>query len=86
MNDNDEISGIVPQGTLSQWTLLAIVSVVVVFAFLILVGDEDPRQPLNITEFLLVKAAALSVLYVCYLVIRWGDHKGLFPNFKEDKL
>lgn len=84
MNDNDEIKGIVPQGTFSQWTLLAIVSVVVVLAFLVLVGDEDPTQPLNITEFLLVKGTALSVLYVCYRVVRWGDNKGLFPDFKED--
>lgn len=80
----DELKGFFACGTFKQWAILSAVCFVGLFAFMMLAGDENPEQPLSLTYFIIIKVAALTVLIICYRVLRWCNRKGLLPDIKEE--
>ncbi|MCF0187914.1 MAG: hypothetical protein HUK04_00245 [Bacteroidaceae bacterium] len=72
------------KNTPKQWaTMTALVSVGFL-AFMVVAGDENPENPMNIGAFCLIKGAAMAVIYGCYRVGKILDRKGLLPEVSED--
>ena len=64
----------------AQWALFSVLCITGIIAFTILAGDEDPMNPMPFGRWLLIKAFATVVIFVCV----WGGKrlykKGYLPE------
>ena len=64
----------------AQWALFSALCITGIIAFTILVGDEDPMNPMPFGRWVLIKAFAMVVIFVCV----WGGKrlykKGYLPE------
>ncbi len=66
-----------------RWTLYILLGAWGFFSFCVLAGDEDPNNPMSMTQFFMTKAVALASLYLCCRVGKLFDDNGLLPEFKD---
>lgn len=66
-----------------QWAVLSALCIIGCIAFMVLVGDENPMNPMPLSRWLLLKAAAGVVLYVCYKVARLCHRHGYLPEYLD---
>lgn len=66
-----------------KWALLLALTTWGGFSFLVLIGEEDPQNPLNVVQFMFMKFGALASLTVTV----WGGerlHKaGCLPDLSK---
>ena len=66
-----------------KWALLLALTTWGCFSFLVLIGEEDPQNPLNVVQFMFMKFGALASLTVTV----WGGerlHKaGCLPDLSK---
>ena len=67
--------------TFVQWLMFLSLTTIGLFSFLVMAGDENPQQPLTISEWLLVKFSAAIVFISVYLACRFCYNNGLFPEY-----
>nr|DAD63615.1 MAG TPA: hypothetical protein [Caudoviricetes sp.] len=63
-----------------QWCALSSLCIVGFFAFILFIGDEDPRNPISLTEWMIIKFLAFVVLALCILAGRWLYNLGYLPR------
>lgn len=71
---------------LARWALLATLVGVGMVAFLMLVGEETPDNPMTLGEFFVLKFGALATLYG---LVQLGKHlckHGLLPQSFIDEI
>lgn len=71
---------------LARWALLATLVGVGMVAFLMLVGEETPDNPMTLGEFFVLKFGALATLYG---LVQLGKHlckHGLLPQSFIDEM
>lgn len=66
-----------------QWTALSTVCIVGLFAFMLLAGDENPRTPIPLGEWLVIKFSALMVIALCVWVGKWLHRTGYLPEYLD---
>ena len=69
--------------TCVQWAAFIALSLVGCVAFMVLAGDEDPANPIPFSRWLLLKAGAGVVLYLCYRVARRLHRLGFLPAYLD---
>lgn len=52
-------------------------------AFIALIADENPYQPISLTRFFLIKAAAVLSLILCFIMGKWLKKNGYVPDVEE---
>ncbi|WP_346701235.1 hypothetical protein [uncultured Alistipes sp.] len=65
---------------LARWAVLATLVGVGMFAFLLLIGEETPDNPMTLGQFFILKFGALATLYG---LVQLGKHlckHGLLPQ------
>lgn len=66
-----------------KWALLLALTTWGSFSFIVLIGEEDPQNPLNLVQFMFMKIGALASL----TVTGWGGarlHKaGCLPDLSK---
>lgn len=70
----------------ARWSLLAMLIGAGMFAFLILVGEETPDNPMNIGEFFVLKFGALVTIYGVVLLCKHLCKRGLLPQSFIDEI
>lgn len=68
---------------IAQWSIFSTLFLVGFVAFLILCGEDTPGQPMSDTVFFGSKLAAGAVLYLCVLVGKYFDRRGLLPEMED---
>lgn len=63
-----------------QWTALSTICLVGFFAFMLLAGDEDPMNPIPLSEWLVIKISSFVVLTLCILIGKWLHRTGCLPE------
>ena len=54
-----------------KWALLLALATWGCFSFIVLIGEEDPQNPLNLVQFMFMKIGALASLTVTI----WGGER-----------
>lgn len=62
-----------------RWLAFVALNVWAAAAFLLLIGEDDPQNPLSLTAFFAYKALALAALYAAYKVSSVMWRKRFFP-------
>lgn len=63
-----------------QWTAICFLGIWGLFSFIVLAGEEDPRDPMPLGEFFLIKAAAMASLLLCCYVGKRLHRAGYLPE------
>ncbi len=66
-----------------QWSLLTVLTLWGMLAFLVLAGEDNPEAPISLTEFFLWKLAALINFGAAVLVGKWCDKHGWLPDLEK---
>lgn len=66
-----------------QWVYLSAICLIAFGAFIMLVGEENPYEPIPLDEWLLIKATAIAVLILIVLIGRWLYRLGFLPKYLE---
>lgn len=53
------------------------------FAFIFLAGDDDPMNPLPLSEWFAIKLCAAAVIGLCVLLGKYLSRKGLLPEIDD---
>ncbi len=69
--------------SIGQWSLLTVLTLWGMLAFLILAGEDNPEAPISLTEFFLWKLAALINLGAVVFVGKWCNKKGWLPDLEK---
>lgn len=70
----------------TQWIALSAICIISFLAFVVLVGDENPYNPMPLGEWLLLKALACIVAVLCVWVAKILHRRGYMPEYlDEDK-
>lgn len=51
-----------------QWAAICLLGIWGFLSFIVLAGEEDPRDPMPLGEFFLIKAGAMASLLICFYV------------------
>jgi hypothetical protein len=68
---------------IAQWAALIALSVIGSIAFLVIIAEANPDEPLPLIKFLLLKAAAGVALYGCYKVGTALHRNGYLPEYLD---
>lgn len=74
------------QKKLIQYACFYTLATLGLIAFMVVAGDDDPYNPMPLSEWFLIKGAAAAA---CWLIWRIGkvlDQHGYMPEFKDDDL
>lgn len=66
-----------------QWTALSTVCIVGLFAFMLLAGEENPRCPIPLGEWMIIKLSALVVIALCVCIGKLLYRFGCLPKFLD---
>lgn len=66
-----------------QWTALSTVCMVGFIAFMLLAGEENPRCPIPLGEWVAIKLAALVVIALCVCIGKLLYRLGYLPKFLD---
>jgi hypothetical protein len=67
----------------AKWACFSILLCVGGFAFMVLLGDENPTSPMPFSRWMLLKATAGVILYLCVRVGRWLHMAGRLPGYLD---
>lgn len=67
-----------------SWMLLSAIGGIGMIAFMVLAGDEDPMNPLQLSELFLIKGLAAASIAALYFIARYCDRKGWLPEISEE--
>ncbi len=70
-----------------QYSLLSVLFGIGFIAFMIVAGDDDPYNPLPLSEWFAIKLGAAVVIAVCVCIGKYLNKKGLFSeiDFEDDE-
>ena len=63
-----------------SWLLVSAIGIIGMIAFMVLAGDEDPMNPLQLSEWFLIKGLAAASIAALYFIARYCDRKGWLPK------
>ena len=63
-----------------KWAALWILGIWGFLSFIVLAGEEDPRDPMPFGEFFLIKAVAMASLLICLYVGKRLHRAGYLPE------
>lgn len=66
-----------------KWALLIALATWFTFSFIVLIGDEDPKNPLTIIQFFFMKAGALASTSVTGYCFARLYAKGVLPDLSK---
>lgn len=66
--------------TFFKYALLVAIFGMGTIAFIVLIGEESPDNPLTICEFIFMKAGAMGILYFLYRAGKYLFEKGMLPE------
>lgn len=66
--------------TIFKYALLVAIFGIGTIAFIVLIGEESPDNPLTFGEFFFMKAGAMGILYFLYRAGKYLYEKGLLPD------
>lgn len=71
-----------------QWVAMWFLSIWGFISFIVIVGEEDPNNPLSLSEFFLIKAVAMASLLICLYVGKVLHKAGYLPEEldKDDEI
>ena len=67
-----------------RWSLMAFLAAWGMLSLLVLAGEESPVEPVTLTRFVAVKAAAALSLLLCCATAGTCDRRGLLPRNGAD--
>lgn len=67
-----------------SWMLLSAIGGIGMIAFMVLAGDEDPMNPLQLSELFFIKGLAAASIAALYFIARYCDRKGWLPEISEE--
>ena len=67
-----------------RWLLFTAICGIGMIAFMVLAGDEDPMNPLQLSEWFLIKGLAAASIAALYFIARYCDRKGWLPEISEE--
>ncbi len=67
-----------------KWALLFALSIWGCISAMMLAGDENPLEPMPLSQFILIKLCAAVSLYLCYLTGKWLYKSGYLPDINID--
>lgn len=67
-----------------SWLLVSAIGGIGMIAFMVLAGDEDPMNPLQLSEWFLIKGLAAASIASLYFIARYCDRKGWLPEISEE--
>lgn len=68
------------RGKAVQWTAVWFLGIWGFLSFIVLAGEEDPRDPMTLGEFFLIKVAAMASLLLCCYVGKRLHKAGYLPE------
>lgn len=69
--------------SVGQWSLLTILTLWGVLAFMVLAGEDSPEAPMSLAEFFAWKAAALVNFGAAVFIGKCCDKKGWLPDLEN---
>ena len=54
-----------PTVQITQWGLLSVLTIIGGLCFFLVIGDENPEQPMTLSQFLAIKGIAFAGLVIC---------------------
>lgn len=66
-----------------KWALLIVLASWFSFSFIVLIGEEDPKNPLNLVQFFFLKFGALASTVVTGFCFARLHEKGLLPDLSK---
>lgn len=68
------------RGKAVQWAAVWMLGIWGFLSFIVLAGEEDPRDPMPLGEFFLIKAGAMASLLLCFYVGKRLHRAGYLPE------
>lgn len=69
-----------------QWAAYIVIATVACLAFLVIIGEDDPYNPMSLTRFLVTKLAAAAVMALDLWAGYHLNKNGLFPDWVNRQL
>lgn len=66
-----------------KWALLLALVLWLGFSFIVLIGEEDPKNPLTLIQFFFMKAGALASTFGTGFCLSWLHEKGFLPDLSK---
>lgn len=66
-----------------QWSLLTILTIWGMLAFIVLVGEDNPEMPMSLTKFMLLKVGALVNMGAVGVIAKWCNKRSWLPNLEK---
>lgn len=66
-----------------KWALLIALATWFTFSFIVLIGEEDPKNPLTLIQFFFMKAGALASTLVTGFCFARLNEKGFLPDLSK---
>lgn len=67
-----------------QWTAMWVLALWGFASFIVLAGEEDPRNPMSLGEFFLIKCVAMASLLLCLYVGKRLYRAGYLPEVSDE--
>ena len=67
----------------AKWVALLTICMIGLIAFMMLAGDENPRCPISLREWVAIKLAALVVIALCVYIGKLLYWLGCLPKFLD---
>ncbi len=66
-----------------QWSLLTILIIWGMLAFIVLAGEDNPEMPMSLTQFILLKAGALVNISAVGIIAKRCNKRGWLPDLEK---
>lgn len=66
-----------------KWALLIALASWLSFSFIVLIGEEDPKNPLTLVQFFFLKFGALASTFLTGRSLARLHEKGLLPDLSK---
>lgn len=66
-----------------KWALLIALASWLSFSFIVLIGEEDPKNPLTLVQFFFLKFGALASTFLTGWSLARLHEKGLLPDLSK---
>lgn len=69
---------------LGKWVILTVLMVWGMLSVILLLGEEDPYNPMPLLQFIALKAGSVISLFLCAAVTMACADSGLLPKVPEE--
>lgn len=66
-----------------KWALLIVLATWFTFSFIVLIGEENPKNPLTLIQFFFMKVGALASILVTGFCFTRLNEKGFLPDLSK---